>query len=142
MEGGVLEETPVTTEISDDELRRQLTSMTGVLRLPVSAYSAIKKDGVPMYKRARAAEKVGERVEEVPVRDMEVLESEFLASTYDSEKKRQVAQARFVVSSGTYVRSLAEEFGTRLGYPATLGNLRRTKVGNFVVEDAQKLDGV
>ncbi len=44
------------------------------------------------------------------------------------------------VGSGTYVRSLAEELGRRLGYPATLSALRRTRVGEFCVEDARILE--
>ena len=47
--------------------------------------------------------------------------------------------ARFSVTSGTYIRSLAEEFGRRLGVPATLAALRRTRIGEFKIEDAQAL---
>lgn len=40
------------------------------------------------------------------------------------------------VASGTYIRSIAEEIGRRLGYPATIKELRRTKIGEFKIEDA------
>ncbi len=46
---------------------------------------------------------------------------------------------RFKVGSGTYIRSLAEELGRRLNYPAVLANLRRTKVGDYKIEDAKQL---
>jgi len=62
---------------------------------------------------------------------------------YDSEENkhdRMVVVVRFSVASGVYVRSLGEELGKRLGYPATLQNLRRTKVGEFTIKEAQSLD--
>lgn len=52
---------------------------------------------------------------------------------------RCVLTVRFFVSSGTYIRSLGEEIGKRLGYPATLQNLRRTQIGDFKIEDAREL---
>ncbi len=136
LEGVVLEEKDVES-LDEDSVRKILGEMEGVLTLPVSAYSAIKKDGVPMYKRARKAEAKGEVVTDVPMRDMEVKEVEFQGLV--CEGKRCVVTARFYVGSGTYIRSLAEEFGRRLGYPATLQNLRRTKIGEFDIKDAREL---
>lgn len=112
-----------------------LSCMIGKLWLPVSAYSAIKVDGVAMYKRARKAEKTGELVTEVPMRDMLVHEAELL--DFHLIGKQAVATVRFSVGSGTYIRSLAEELGRLLGYPATLQNLRRTKVGDFDIKNAR-----
>ncbi|MCB9811780.1 tRNA pseudouridine(55) synthase TruB [Candidatus Nomurabacteria bacterium] len=145
MEGEVLEEKSVEEHFSDEQLSSVLASMVGTLTLPVSAYSAIKKDGVPMYKRARAAEKKGELIEDVPVRNMTVHEAELLnndvSTIYRTNgQKKLLIKVRFKVESGTYIRSLAEEFGKRLGYPATIKELRRTKVGEFRVEDAFMLE--
>lgn len=140
LEGEVLEEA-VVENLSEADVRVALAHMIGSLRLPVSAYSAIKKDGVPMYKRARAAAKIGDLVKDVPVRDMVVHEAELL-DIYNRNvhgNDRVVVLVRFLVGSGTYIRSLGEELGQRLGYPATLASLRRTKVGEFRVEDALQL---
>lgn len=139
MEGEVVEEKVVEegVEILRSKISTELESMTGTLRLPVSAYSAIKKDGVPMYKRARAAEKKGEVVTEVPMRDMEVHEAELL--DVKGGDGSAIATVRFHVASGTYIRSLGEELGKRLGYPATLQNLRRTKIGNFNISNSISL---
>lgn len=139
---GVVTETCSVPEISENVLRTTLQSMIGVVRLPVSAYSAIKKDGIPMYKRAFQAEKEGVVITDVPIRDMEVINVLFIESkhTENNEGDRVVVTARFSVGSGTYIRSLAEEFGKRLGYPATLQALRRTKIGEFSVDDAQQLE--
>ncbi len=139
LEGEIVEQV-VVTELDEAQVRQELRGMIGVLTLPVSAYSAIKKDGVPMYKRARAAAAKGEVFEEVPYRDMEIMEAQLLSLS--CEKEYCVVTVRFYVRSGVYIRSLAEELGKRMGYPATLQNLRRTKVGEFLVEDALQLDAV
>ena len=95
-----------------------------------------------MYKRAREAEKKGELVEDVPVRSMAVHEAETLDTnlTIINDSKRMIVKVRFKVGSGTYIRSLAEELGKRLGYPATLYSLRRTKVGDFDIKDARMIE--
>ena len=137
LEGEIMEEKEVV-ELAQDEVEKALETLLGMQTLPVSAYSAIKVDGVPMYKRARKAEKTGEIVSEVPVRDMRVDDVEL--QKFEVGDGRAVATVRFVVGSGTYIRSLAEELGCRLGYPATLQNLRRTKVGEFDIKDARPLE--
>ncbi len=123
-----------------------VAGLVGRIPLPVSAYSAIKKDGVPMYKRARAAEKIGSVVTDLPVRDMVVhgatvehIEVVFADASMKTIS-RVLVTVNFSVGSGTYIRSLAEELGRRLGYPATLANLRRTRVGEYKIEDAQKIE--
>lgn len=136
LEGTILEEKEVLG-LAKETVEQALKSMPGTLTLSVSAYSAIKVDGVPMYKKARQAEKKGEVVDDVPTRDMRVDEAELLS--YEIGGGRAVTTVRFTVGSGTYVRSLAEELGRRLNYPATLQNLRRTKVGEFDIKDAETL---
>ena len=137
MEGEILEEKPVAC-LDEREVENVLNEMLGTLTLSVSAYSAIKKNGVPMYKHARKAEKTGEAITELPMREMIVKETELLNTEYSNE--RCVLTVRFFVGSGTYIRSLAEELGRRLGYPATLRNLRRTKIGEFDIKDAETLE--
>lgn len=142
LEGEIVEEKDVmeVVEVLRSKTSTTLADMVGVLTLPVSAYSAIKVDGVAMYKRARKAEKTGETVTEVPIREMKVHEIELL--NFEINNGRAVAKVRFSVGSGTYIRSLAEELGRRLNYPATLQNLHRTKVGEFDIKNAQPLDVV
>ncbi len=136
MEGEILEEM-VVKKVKEEEVKEVLLGMTGTLFLPVSAYSAIKKDGVPMYKRARKAEKTGETITDLPMRTMQVYESELL--NIESKGDRVVLTVRWRVSSGTYIRSLGEELGQRLVYPATLQNLRRTQIGDLRIENAREL---
>jgi len=137
LEGEIIAE-QVVESLSSEVVLTTLASMVGTLMLPVSAYSAIKVDGVPMYKRARKAEAKGEVVTEVPIRNMNIYEVELLGCTVADG--RAVVSVRFSVGSGTYIRSLAEEFGRRLGYPATLQKLRRTKVGDFDIKDAKQIE--
>jgi tRNA pseudouridine55 synthase len=146
LEGDIIQEKD-TESIPAEEVASAVASLVGIIRLPVSAYSAIKIDGKPMYKRAREAEKTGEVVTDVPMRDMVVHEAEIvnikniiIRDSEEPEKKRVVVTVRFFVASGVYIRSLGEELGKRLGYPATLQNLQRTKVGDFSIENAQSLD--
>jgi tRNA pseudouridine55 synthase len=139
LEGDILEEKEVleAPEVLRSKTSGVLEDMIGTLTLPVSAYSAIKVDGVAMYKRARKAEKTGELVTEVPIREMKVLEAELI--NFEIGSGRAVATVRFAVGSGTYIRSLAEDLGRRLGYPATLQALRRTKVGEYKIKDAMQI---
>lgn len=129
MEGGVVE-SAIVSEIPEDRLRKILSGMEGVLRLPVSAFSAIKRGGKPLYKKAQKGKDVGE----LPVRDMEVYRATYLKS--ECVGQRCFVTAEFHVASGVYIRSLAEELGRQLQHPATLKNLRRTEIGDFRVTDA------
>ncbi|MFN3188708.1 MAG: tRNA pseudouridine(55) synthase TruB [Candidatus Paceibacteria bacterium] len=141
MEGDVIAEKEVEEIFSEKKISSTLSTMHGVLNLPVSAYSAIKKDGVPMYKRAREAASRGEVAEGVPERAMRVDGTELISITpiVLDGKQFQLCNIRFSVKSGTYIRSLAEELGSRLNFPATLYNLRRTKVGEYDIKDAKTL---
>ena len=126
IDGAVLETVSVPV-FTTDEIKKALDSMVGELDLPVSLYSAIKKGGRPLYKYARSGENV-----EVPMRKMVVRSVRFVA--YENN----VVRAVFDVSSGTYVRSLAEELARRLGTIGTIQNLRRLSVGEYKVENAKK----
>lgn len=139
LEGEIVEERAVQGDMAELEraVRVVLEDLVGEQHLPVSAYSAIKVDGAPLYKRARKAEQHGLLIEETPLRTMKVFETELF--NFHVHGERAVATVRFMVGSGTYIRSLAEEVGRRLGYPATLQSLRRTKVGGFGIEMAESL---
>lgn len=126
---GTVLETMSVPALTTGEVEEKLESMVGELNLPVSLYSAIKKDGKPLYKYARSGESV-----EVPMRKMVVRDVRFIS--YENS----VVKAMFDVSSGTYVRSLAEELARRLGTIGTIQNLRRLSVGEYKVENAKKLE--
>lgn len=133
-----ISEAEVAKDFSEAEVVSALTSMIGTLTLPVSAYSAIKQNGVPFYKRARSGQTIPES--ELPIREMKVYDAKFIGISYNKEHKVVIIKAHFHVGSGTYIRSLGEELGKRLGnYPARLESLRRTKIGEFKIEDAEEI---
>ena len=93
--------------------------------------SAIKKDGVPLYKLARK----GIEVEREP-RLIHVFY--FRVRSYEEP----IAQVRIACTKGTYVRTLAHDLGQKLGCGAHLANLRRLASGNFQIENAISLNQV
>jgi len=131
MEGVILEESPVTT-LSEPLVREVLSSLTGALKLPVPAYSAVKRGGVPLYKKARRGEDVTS-----PIKTMEIRSVTYTAMRHEND--RVIISFTADVGSGTYIRSLVEELGRHLSLPATTYSLRRTRIGDFSIDNAQKL---
>jgi tRNA pseudouridine55 synthase len=133
LEGKVVEEADASA-LSEESVREAVKNFIGKHSLAVPAYSAVKRNGVPLYKLARQG------VENIapPIKEMEVTDARFLSFSKDGN--RAVLAVELDVSSGTYIRTLGEELGRRLGVPATLQNLRRTKIGEFEIKDAIVLD--
>ena len=104
-------------------------SLTGQLKQRPPMYSAVKKDGQPLYKYAR-------RGEEIEREERTVTVSRFDVERYEPP----VVAFRIVCSKGTYIRSLADELGERLGCGATLSGLRRERIGPHTVADARTMD--
>jgi tRNA pseudouridine55 synthase len=132
MEGKVLEEVLLEQAPSKEEINDILDEMTGDIDLPVPAFSAIKRGGEALYKKARRGEKV-----DVPIKQMHIYWAKLLSIKI--EDGYYVAKIEMKVSSGTYIRSIAEEIGDRLGVPATVKELRRTVIGDFDISQAKKL---
>lgn len=112
-----------------DEIKSVLQQFTGKIKQTPPAFSAIKINGQRAYKLARAGKEV-----EMPSREVEIYNIEILDYTYPELK------IRTHVSSGTYIRSLAADIGQILGVGAYLTALRRTKIANFDIKDAEPLD--
>lgn len=113
------------------ELEAVMKAFTGVIKQIPPAYSAIKIGGQRAYTLARMGKRVQLEPRQVTVYRLQVTE-------YKYPKLKIVAE----VSSGTYIRSLAEDIGEKLGTGAYLSSLRRTQVGNFGLDHALKLDDV
>jgi tRNA pseudouridine55 synthase len=134
-EGVVLEERAVPLdEVSRDDVLRVLSELQGDIELPVPVYSAVKKGGTPLYARARRGEDVTP-----PLRRMTIYSLNLLDIRALEEKTRVLISLDMHVGSGVYVRSIAEEIGRRLGFPATVSKLVRTRIGQFLLEDARTL---
>ena len=131
LEGEVLEEKKVG-DFDEEKIRKILDEMIGKLKLPVPAYSAVKVGGQPLYKKARRGEKVAP-----PEKEMEIFWIKFSGCFQEGDYR--VLKFEMEVKSGTYIRSVAEEIGRRLGLPATVKELRRTKIGDFELKNAEKI---
>lgn len=131
LEGDIVEEKFVDrNEIKTNELEFQVLSMKGEHTLQVPLYSAIKVQGKALYSYARA----GETPPYIPEKEMNITAIQMLDSYRTGT--HHVVKVRIEVSSGTYIRTLGEEFGRRVGYPATLKSLYRVKIDDFKDADA------
>ena len=114
-----------TEHITEDLINATTRQFIGKIEQFPPVFSAIKKDGKRLYEFARAGEDV-----EIKSRQVEISEFEITAIN-NLELKFRV-----VCSKGTYIRSLANDFGKALNSGAHLSELRRTRIGNFKVENA------
>ncbi|HSX47898.1 MAG TPA: tRNA pseudouridine(55) synthase TruB [Candidatus Nanoarchaeia archaeon] len=114
---------------TQSELETVLNKFIGEIEQTPSVYSAIKIDGKEAYKYARAGQAV-----EVPSRKVTINSIELLSYSYP------LVKIEADVSSGTYIRSLAEDIGKELGTGAYLSGLERTRVGDFEASEAVDLD--
>ncbi|MCF8149570.1 MAG: tRNA pseudouridine(55) synthase TruB [Burkholderiaceae bacterium] len=129
-EGSVLERRPVDVSLLD--VKAALGAFVGEFDQIPPMYSALKRDGKPLYEYARA----GIEVERAP-RRVTIYESRLLEEEFNLETGRFVFEIR--CSKGTYVRTLAADIGERLGCGAHLVALRRTGIGKLGVEQAHSL---
>ena len=136
LEGEIIKEQDLR-ELEVRKLKKILKDMEGEIELQVPAYSAVKLAGKPLYKYARSKLPV-----KLPKRTTHIFYSHLrgVKKVREGRKHFVIAEIEIKVSSGTYIRAVAEEIGKRLKIPATLSNLRRTKIGNFRVEAAKKLE--
>ncbi len=128
-EGEITQTTNRTDEIAKIELEAALAQFTGEIQQIPPAFSAIKINGQRAYKLARKGEEVI-----MPARTVTVYGLELIEYSYP------VVRIRTHVSSGTYIRTLAEDIGQTLGVGAYCRELRRTKVGDYSIEQATSLN--
>ena len=122
-----------------EEIEAALASLRGEIEQTPPMYSAKKIAGEKLYELARRGEEVERKAVRITVREFEALprENELLRFIDDGTCDLAV---RVVCSAGTYVRTLAESVGERLGVSAHLTELRRTRAGRFKIEDATTID--
>ncbi len=114
-----------------EELNREAAAFVGDLMQTPPMVSAIKKDGVPLYKLARKGIEVEREARMVHVYN-------FQFSSY----QEPLGRFRVACTKGTYVRSLAHDLGQKLGCGAHLHTLRRAASGKFDVSEAVPLEAV
>lgn len=125
-EGDVVETRPV--QVQDADIEAVMARFRGVIGQMPPMYSALKRDGKPLYEYARAGVTLEREVRTVTIRSLSCVERHESAVTF-----------RVSCSKGTYVRTLAEDIGRALGCGAHLTALRRESTGAFGLDGAVAL---
>jgi tRNA pseudouridine55 synthase len=124
-----LESTPVQqkdyTSLTKEALLEATKQFIGDIQQLPPIYSAIKKDGVALYELARRGEEVELKPRNISIKSFELTAIEL-----------PVVHFKVICSTGTYIRSLANDFGAALGSGGYLSSLRRTRIGEFKTADA------
>lgn len=115
--------------IGEEDIYNTAKSFVGEISQQPPIFSALKKEGKKLYEFARKGEEI-----EIPHRTIQI--EAFEITGIDLPE----VHFRVVCSKGTYIRSLAHDFGKTLNNGAHLSSLRRTKSGSFNVEDAMSME--
>jgi len=111
--------------LTDEQIHNACKKFIGDIEQYPPAHSAIKVDGERLYEKARRGEEVELKARNITITEFEITRIELPEVDF-----------RVVCSKGTYIRSLANDFGVALDNAAYLSRLRRTRSGNFKAEDA------
>jgi tRNA pseudouridine55 synthase len=115
--------------LTEDEIRAATATFTGDILQTPPIHSAIKKDGKRVYELARQGIEVKLEPRPVNIKTFEITKIDLPEVHF-----------RVVCSTGTYIRSLANDFGAALGCGGYLQELRRTKIGAYSVNNALTVD--
>lgn len=116
--------------ITDELIHKTTEQFIGKIQQKPPIFSAIKKDGKRLYELARQGKTTEIKSREIEIREFEITKIDLPNIEF-----------RVVCSKGTYIRSLANDFGVALNSGGHLSVLRRTKIGDFTVENALSIDG-
>ena len=124
-----VDQTFPTDHLTAEKIQAATTAFLGDIQQRPPVFSALKKDGKRLYEYARSGEEV-----EIPTRTVNISEFEII--------KIELPKVHFrvVCSKGTYIRSLAHDFGKELNSGGYLSSLRRSRIGNYKVENALTVD--
>jgi tRNA pseudouridine55 synthase len=119
------------SHLTEVDIKKATFPLIGNIQQVPPLHSAIKVDGKRAYSLARKGKEAELKPREVTVREFEITGTSLPEVSF-----------RIVCSKGTYIRSLARDFGNALGVGAYLSELCRTRIGNFRLEDALTLEEV
>lgn len=127
-EGEIIEEKEVLKESLEQlEIERILKSFIGKIKQMPPKYSAIKVNGRKLYEYARKGQEVEIKPREVEIYNIEI--------TNIQKEKKQI-EFKVSCSKGTYIRTLCEDIAEKMRTVGYMKELKRTKVGNFNIEQA------
>ena len=116
-------------DITPEKIHAATIPFTGEIQQVPPAHSAIKKDGKPVYLLARKGQ-------EVKLEPRTIFIKEFVITCIELP----VLHFKVTCSTGTYIRSLANDFGAALGCGAYLSSLCRTRIGDYTVKESQTIE--
>jgi tRNA pseudouridine55 synthase len=114
-----------TSHITEEDIRNAAAAFMGRTMQTPPIFSAVKIDGTRAYKHARKGREAKLQAKEIEITAFDITGIE-----------GPLVHFRIGCSKGTYIRSIADDFGKKLGVGAYLYNLRRTRIGDYKVEDA------
>lgn len=118
-------------QLTTDHIQEAVLKFTGNITQYPPIHSAIKQDGKPIYELARLGKEVIVKSREITIEEFEITHVHLPEIHF-----------RIVCSSGTYIRSIANDLGAYLGVGGYLQALRRTKIGDFTIEDAYTISAM
>ena len=118
-----------TEKITDNEIIEATKKFTGAIEQVPPIHSAIKVGGKRVYELARKGEDVKLEPRSITIKDFEITKIEI-----------PLVHFKVICSTGTYIRSLANDFGKELGCGGYLSSLCRTRIGEFKLEDAKSIN--
>ena len=118
-----------TDHITEEKIQSIIPSFIGEIKQYPPVFSALRKDGKRLYEYAREGEEVEVKPRLITIDEFEI-----------TKVNMPNVDFRVVCSKGTYIRSLAYDVGKALDSGAHLTKLRRTKIGNFTVENALQVE--
>tara|TARA_B110000238_G_scaffold45026_1_gene48675 strand:+ start:1479 stop:2174 length:696 start_codon:yes stop_codon:yes gene_type:complete len=124
-----VDETFATAHISEELLHKTTEQFTGEIQQKPPIFSAIKKEGKRLYELARKGETTEIKERTVTVAKFEI-----------TKINLPEVEFRIICSKGTYIRSIAFDYGKALNSGAHLSALRRTKIGDFSVDNALSVE--
>lgn len=126
-----VDETFPTDHIDEALINEAVKKFIGTIQQQPPIFSALKKDGKRLYEYARKGEEV-----DIPTREIRIESFEITRIALPE------VDFRVVCSKGTYIRSLAHDFGKAVQSGGYLTKLRRTKIGSFDVENSQSIEKI
>ncbi len=126
---GAVVATKEVPEFSPEQILAVLEEFKGTITQQPSIYSALKQNGVPLYKLARAGKEIIPKFRDIQIHALELLRWE-----------RPELELRVRCSKGSYIRTLAEDIGEKLGTGAHLSFLQREEAGPFSLENSLTLE--
>jgi tRNA pseudouridine55 synthase len=124
----------------ESDIEAALAHFRGEIEQVPPMYSAKKIQGQKLYELARRGLKVERAAVPVTIHELQAVRRDGGEFVHDNEDGTREMLVRVLCSAGTYIRTLAETIGERLGTPAHLCSLRRTRAGDFRIEKAISLE--